>query len=196
MAEASFTCADSYDVPTNTPLNGGEVVSFRVAAGGTYYIFVDGFKAGNEGNFELVLDLSSGTSCSDAIPIPVWPGPVMKFLGSTSGGAATQQGSCGGQPGNDVVYQLIPQEDGMIALDLDAASTNYNSALYARSTCAMASTEIACANVPASLAPMAVGTGEHLDLTTQNQTPVFVFVDGSQNGGGNPNGNFGLKLTP
>jgi cysteine-rich repeat protein len=182
----SLLCADSYDVVNNQPLNGGEVSSLRVAQGQKYFVFVDGFAAGDSGNYQLVVDLSTGTDCNDPVPIPLEPGAPMSLLGNNNNTFPTTAGSCGGTPGGQIVYRITRPDNGPIGVVTDTSATNYNSVLYARSTCNNGMTELACSNQ--------AGTAqESIDLAATGGTPAFVFVDGST---GSPSGNYGLTLTP
>jgi hypothetical protein len=113
----------------------------------------------------------------------------MSLLGNNNNTFPTTQGSCGGQPGGQIVYRITRPDNGSIGVATDSNATNYNAALYARSTCNNGMTELACSNQAANAA-------ESINLTATAATPVFVFVDGSQTGGGNAFGNYGLTLTP
>jgi cysteine-rich repeat protein len=183
-------CADSYDPTNNQPLDGGEVVSLRVQQGQTVYVFVDGFAMADAGNYQLTLDLSDGRTCTDPVPIPLESGAAMTVRGSNNNTFLTTQGSCGGAPGGHVVYAIARSTDGPLTVDTDPSYTNYNSVLYSRSTCTNGGTEIDCSNQNAN-AMESIGPS---NLTTG--TPIFVYVDGSQAGGGNAFGNYGLTLTP
>jgi cysteine-rich repeat protein len=182
-------CADSYDPSNASILFGGEVVSLPVQAGTTYYLFVDGYFAGDAGTYGLEIDLSNGRSCTDPVPITIEPGTPMTVLGTDSLAFPTTQGSCGGQPGDEVYYQITRTTSGSLGVDTDATYTNYNSVLYARTSCTTQSSEVACSNQGGNAM-------ESLTLTMTANTPLFVVVDGSQAGGGNQFGNYGLTLTP
>ncbi|APR76184.1 Fibro-slime domain protein [Minicystis rosea] len=185
----TLLCADSYDVG-NTALNGGELVSIRVQQGQKYFVFVDGYANGDAGNYQMVVDLSSGTDCNDPVPIQLEPGTPMTVLGTNNNGNATAQGTCGGQPGGHTVYRITRSNAGSIGVDTDDATTNYNSVLYARSICVSPAPELACSNQGGT-------AGESITLNNvQANTPVYVYVDGSQTGGGSANGSYGLILTP
>jgi cysteine-rich repeat protein len=185
-----FLCADSYDPQNMSVLNGGEVLSFRVTAGQTFYLFVDGVFSGDKGGFQLVLNLASGTDCNDPVPIPLVPGTPMTVLGSNTGIMPGTQGSCGGGPGGQVVYRITHANNGPITVDTDQNATDYNAVLYARTSCASGNSEVACENQPGT-AQESMGIPN-----VQTNVPVFVWVDGSQTGGGSAFGNYGLVLTP
>ena len=189
---ADLLCADSYDAQNPVPqLFGGEVVSLRVSAGQTYYLFVDGYGAADLGGFGVAFDLAKGTDCFDPVPITLVAGSSMTVLGSTPGTVKDTQGTCGGNPGEDVVYQIIRPDDGPLGVDTDSNITNYNSVLYARSVCAngLPASEIACSNNGGNAV-------ESLSLTVQGGVNTYVWVDGSNTGGGNPAGSYGLILSP
>jgi hypothetical protein len=114
----------------------------------------------------------------------------MLALGSTPNTTFTGSGSCGGDPGPDVVYALTPSATEGFKLLLDATRTNYNSVLYARRSCGDGNTEIACSNVSGT-------SGETISLPNLAAgQPTYVWVDGSTIGGGQPQGNYGLVVTP
>ncbi len=184
-------CNDSHSDAGQPALNGGEVVSIRVQKDQTYFLIVDGPAAANAGTYKLHLDLSSGIDCGDPVPIPLEDGTGMTVLGSTTGINANVAGNCsGGSTPSQVVYAVTRAANGPIDADTVTGSTNYNSVLYARSNCSMANTEIDCSNNAGTAAesitiPNAVGG-----------TPVYVWIDGSIQGGGGLTGNYGLKFTP
>ena len=185
-------CNDSYDPQNQAILEGGEVVSVRVKQGQTYFLLVDGHAAGDVGTYQLHLDLSLGTDCGDPVPIPLEAGSGMKVLGSNTGLSPfpNVQGSCGGQPAGQVVYAVTRATGGPVDTATDGGSTNYNSVLYARSSCTNSNSELTCANSGGN-------ASEFISIPFVNAgTAVFVFVDGSQAGGGPASGNFGLTFTP
>ncbi|MFO0548706.1 MAG: hypothetical protein U0271_09980 [Polyangiaceae bacterium] len=187
QAVTQLLCADSYDASSGQSLDGGEVVSIPVQAGMTYYVVVDGWAQGVEGNYKLTLDLSSGRECSDPVPIPLSSGTPMPVLGNNNGGNPSALGSCGGSPGEEIIYAI--SRTGGVTVDT-TNGTNYNSVLYTRSTCNNPLSESSCSNNQ--------GTAmESVSLTNLSaNTPVFLYVDGSQAGGGSQTGNYSLTLTP
>ncbi len=182
------TCADSYDAATGQSLDGGEIVSLRVQAGTTYYVFVDTWAANASGNYQLQLNLSAGT-CADPVPIALEPGSSMTFLGSNNNILPADQGSCGGAPGGEVTYRLTPTFTDGIGISTDTNQTNFNAALYARTTCASAQSELGCSN-------QAGNAQESINVNGMVGTSIFVKIDGSQSGGGNAFGNYALKMNP
>ena len=93
------------------------------------------------------MNFAAGTTCNDPILYPIEPGTPMLAHGSTPKTTFTGAGSCGGDPGPDVVYELTPSATEGFKLLLDATRTDYNSVLYARRSCGDSNTEIACSNV-------------------------------------------------
>lgn len=189
-ANTALICNDSYDALSPVALTGGEVVSIRVQQNQLVYLVVDGYNAGDEGTYQLHLDLSAGTDCNDPVPIPLEVGTGMIVRGSNTNLFPTTQGSCGGAPGGQVVYAVTRAVTGPLDVDTVDANTNYNSVLYARSTCGNNNTELACSNNGGNAA-------ELISLASVNGGAVtYVYVDGSTTGGGNPSGTFGLTFTP
>ena len=191
-ANTTLLCNDSRDPQNQTVLKGGEVVSIRVQQNQTYYLFVDGFNATDSGTYQLHLDLSSGLDCNDPVPIPLEAGTAMGVRGSTTNISAfpNVQGTCGGQPGGQVVYAVTRAVSGPLGVDTVTANTNYNAVLYARSTCSQTGTELDCSNNDGTAA-------ESMSIGNVNAgVATYVYVDGSIAGGSTPSGNYGLKLTP
>jgi cysteine-rich repeat protein len=186
-----FLCADSYIQQSNTVLNGGEVVSFYATPGTTYYLFVDGYAAADVGAYELVFDLSSGT-CGDPLPIQLAAGTPMKLLGRNNDidvGQFATSGTCGGQPGREVVHEVTVPQGSFSAAVTSVNPTPFNTVVYARTTCDMSSTQLACANNSSQSNSVEAVAG----LTG---TPVYVFADGSAFNGTNPSGTYQLTFTP
>ncbi len=191
-ANATLLCNDSYDPQNQLMLNGGEVVSIRIQQGQTAYVFVDGFNAGDDGSYKIHFDLSSGLDCNDPVPIPLEIGSGMTVRGSTTGinGFPTVQGSCGGQPGGQVVYAVTRAVAGPLDVDTVNANTNYNAVLYSRSSCADGNSELTCSNNGGNAA-------ESISMGNVNGgAATYVYVDGSVIGGGNSAGNYGITFTP
>ncbi|MFO0757373.1 MAG: myxococcus cysteine-rich repeat containing protein [Byssovorax sp.] len=191
----SILCANSYDVATDLPLNGGEVISFKVKAAQVIYLFVDGFKDADSGDFELVLDLSTGISCDDPVPIPIAAGAPMTLLGTTEGaGLDATAAGCAASSANcpDVVYQITRPTNGSLEIQTPASLTTYNSVLHARKDCKEPATELQCAN------ELGNSGGEMMFLQNLiGGTPVYLWVDGSSFAADSiPFGNYGLVITP
>jgi cysteine-rich repeat protein len=191
-ANTTLLCNDSHDPQNQVALNGGEVVSIHVQQGQTVFVFVDGVNQGDSGTYQIHFDLSSGLDCNDPVPIPLEIGTGMTVRGSTANINAfpVVQGSCGGQPGGQVVYAVTRAVSGPVDAATVNANTSYNSVLYARSMCGDGNSELACSNNQGN-------AQESFSLANVNGgTPVFVWVDGSVQGGGNASGNYGVTFTP
>jgi len=182
-------CADSVDPMGVQTLFGGEVLSFQVSAGTTYYVYVDGATAATGGAYSLGLDLSTGVGCNDPVPLPLEAGSPMRVLGSTLGLQPSSSGTCGGNPGGEVVYSLTRGGGGALTVATDPTVTNYNSVLHARTTCSSQNTEVACSNNNNTAT-------ETVNLTLLNGVALTLRMDGSTAGGGASSGNYGLILTP
>jgi cysteine-rich repeat protein len=169
---------------------GGEVASFRVSPGATYYVFVDGFGGMDDGAYQLTLDFSYGANCLDPVPIPLEPGGGMMLLGATPGLTGTTGGSCGGGLPDDVVYQVTSSTNGDMQLLTDPMITDYNSVIYARTQCGAGLTEVGCNNAFSN------NGGDTLSVKMTAGAPVFVWVDGTNVGGNKTSGNYGLLVTP
>lgn len=181
-------CNDAFDDANNQAINGGEVVSLRVQAGTTYYLFVDtysGMSAG--GTYQLLVNLSAGT-CADPVPVALEPGVPMTLRGSNINLMPLDQGSCGGNPGGEVTYRVTPNfTDGMtIATNTNNGLTNYNAVLYARETCNAMVPELACSNQGGTSA-------ESINVDATSGTPFFVKIDGSQS---SAFGNYAIVMDP
>ncbi|MFT3769779.1 MAG: myxococcus cysteine-rich repeat containing protein [Minicystis sp.] len=192
----ALLCADSYDVQNNLPLNGGEVVSVRVQAGQTHYVFVDGKTAADSGTYQLNIDLSIGTDCNDPVPILLDPGAPMKVLGVTTSNNASSNssavGTCGGTTGGQIIYQVTRSTDGPLVASTDNMVTDYDAVLYARTSCSDQPSEIDCSSTTGASVP------ESITVPSANaNVPFFVIVDGSGiTGPGKANGNYQLTLKP
>jgi len=183
-------CADNKDPAGVTPLFGGEALSFPVAAGQTVFVFVDGAAAGDAGNYELVLDLSAGTTCGDPIPVRIENGTPTTLVGlTTNKTASTQGGQCpqfpAGTAADDVVYDLTFAKAGSSTVALDAAGTSYNSVLYLRTECGNGFSQIACENA-------AGNGGESITTNVTAGQHILAWVDGSQGA----EGSYTLVITP
>ncbi len=189
-ANSDLVCADSKDPMNQVVLKGGEVVSFRVAAGQVSYLFVDGYTNAEAGTFQLVVNLSHGDTCADPIPITIEPGTGMTLLGNTMGLMSATDSSCGGQGYSNALYKVTRSATGPLTFFADPALTNYNSLIYAQSVCADPFFQLGCSNV-------AGGSGEVLSLASvQGNVPIFFGVDGSQAGGTLSVGDYGVVMTP
>ncbi len=189
-ANPTILCNDSYDPQQQATLNGGEIVSIRVQANQTFFLFVDGFHALDTGTYQIHFDLSGGTDCNDPVPIPLEDGTGMTVRGSTTNILPGVAGSCGGTPGGQIIYAVTRATNGTLDADTVAANTNYNSVLYARTSCQNGATELACSNNGGN-ATESISIGN-----VSGGVPTYVYVDGSVQGGGNASGNYGVTFIP
>ncbi len=160
-AAGQFACLDNWGTPNE---RGGELVSFAVVEGETHYLIVDGV-AGDQGDFVLELDLSTGADCSDPIPITVeGQGPI--YLSSPltdfSDNASCASGENGGP---EIVYEVTVTEADEYNFFMTSGYLSLGKIAYARSTCDLAATEIDCDYPELTNLPLAAG-----------QT-VYVFFD-------------------
>lgn len=155
---------------------GGDVISFPVAAGAPVFVFVDGFQAADAGDFQLSLDLSSGDACGDPVPIVVEGQADITLLGDTSilANDVASNFQCGGAGGGaDAVYAVSVAQGGAYTFDV---SPGFNSVLHARTTCASPDTQLTCSNPGGNAASMTI------DLNGNGS--AFVFMDGTSNQAG------------
>lgn len=146
-------CVDNWGTPNE---RGGELVTSSVEAGETVFLIVDGV-AGDAGDYVLELDLSTGTDCSDPIPItvegqgPIWlASPILDL----SDNAACQSGDNGGP---EVVYEVTVTEADEYSFFMSSGYTNFAKIAYARSTCDLATTELDCDHPELTNLPLAAG---------------------------------------
>jgi hypothetical protein len=178
-AETSL-CADSSSGEPGG-FKGGEVISFQVAKGDVWYIFVDGVDSANgAGSYELVLSHTRGTSCQDSlVKVPIELGSKMTLLGNTeaSGDPGMSCGTCGsnscaGSRG-EVVYQLTaPPTVKTLEVKLDPKLTTFDSVLYARTTCAPEGAQLFCQDVHGAESD----SGEKFRFDNPG-VPFYLFVD-------------------
>ena len=100
-----------------------------------------------------------------------------------------RSGTCGGQPGREVVHEVTVPQGAFSAAVTSVNPTPFNTVVYARTTCNMSSTQLACANNSSQSNAVETVAG----LTG---APVYVFADGSAFNGTNPSGTYQLTFTP
>ena len=167
-------CANSYDtgIPPNA-LYGGEVLSMNVVAKKTYFVVVDGFQVTDQGNYETEFNLSSGSSCDDAVPIKVEAGSAMTLIGSTVGNVKSAQGSCGGNGAGNVIYAIERATAGKVSVGFDAGGTFFKALAYARTKCDKFNTEFSCEKFNNQTG------GDLIDVDLKAGERAYVFVDGA-----------------
>lgn len=188
----TLLCADNRGDFLFDEEGGGDVLSVPVTQGQTLYLVIGGSQNDAEGDFNVVLDLSVGSTCNDPVPFPVFPGTTMLALGATINQSLSTGGTCGGGSSNsgasDVVYRIERRNEdiGVMDIELPTALTDYDALLYARFDCANTgqANEIACADEPFG--------GELMSLGFNTNNVRFVWVDGFQGA----EGNYGLSVTP
>ncbi len=129
----------------------------------------------------------SGDGCSNACkiesagPNDVCPGVAIALTGtgadprkgSINGSTGTTYGqyagACGGGTGREAVYVVTPDVTGLLTAKV---TSQFDSVLYARRTCAEQKTEAACNDAPGA------SGGEQIKVPVQANTPIYLFVDG------------------
>ena len=162
---SQIQCDDNYGTPGNS---GGEVLSFPVLAGQTYFVFVDGF-SGDAGSYDLVLDLSVGDDCNDPVPITIEGQGTIVGRGSTTGYTSNVTCSNGAGVGPDVVYAVKVTDADNYNFNVTAG---YNSVLNIRSACSDFLSQLGCSS------PQGNNSGIN-DLSLNAQQTVYVWVDGT-----------------
>ncbi|MBO6937092.1 MAG: hypothetical protein JJ863_19120 [Deltaproteobacteria bacterium] len=122
---------------------------------GRYFVYADGFGSGGQiaaGNYTLTGDLApengggvQNDDCGGAVDAQVGAA----FEVDTFQARDDQAGSCGGQGSADVVYDLRIQSRSEVKVKVRDAE--FDGAVYLRSNCAQAGSEVACANIPISV---------------------------------------------
>ena len=137
-------CHDNYGTSSD---EGGEVLSFAIDDGDSFYLYVDGFNPSESGPFQLELDLSTGDTCADPVPIVVEGDAPIHLFGNTQdgtqNGASTGLSCTGAGAGADLIYDVTTTETGSYTFETFA---QYNSVLHARSSCADGDTQITCSS--------------------------------------------------
>jgi hypothetical protein len=151
-------CVDNWGTPNE---RGGEVVTVAVVAGQTEYLIVDGV-TGDEGDYVLELDLSTGADCSDPIPITVeGQGPIQLSSRVIDLGDDTVCAS-GHNGGAEVVYEITVSEADDYDFFMDYDLSDLGSATYVRSSCDSSASELACDNFEVRDLPLAAGERVYL----------------------------------
>jgi cysteine-rich repeat protein len=192
---STLLCANHTSGSLPVVQGGGEVVSVPVQQGQTYYFVVDGAAGGAQGDFALFLDLSTGESCQDPVPINVWPGGSTTAIGATTGKNNDTLGSCGGNSAPDVVYRINRRSNLVTSMEfeLDSDLTDFDSILYARNGSTQqgsvgncTNSQLQCDDVEGDMG------GEIFDLVFEQNNVRYIWVDGYMGAFGN----YGLNVTP
>jgi hypothetical protein len=125
---------------------------------------------------------ADASMCGEAV-LPITPGTMV--TGSTAGLMNVTQGSCGGATAGEQVYQFTIAASTGVTITTDFPATDFNTAIYLRSDCTNAGTQLGCAS-----------NGMLGDTMTASLAPgtYYVYVDGIAG----TSGNYGLEvnLTP
>jgi len=115
---------------------------------GRYYVYADGFGSSASGSFTISADLTAaagggaqGEACS--APASVALGQQVEI--DTFEARDDYAGSCGGQAGPDVVYEVPVRSRSRIRVNLEEAE--FSGAIYLQTTCGDASTEVVCQQI-------------------------------------------------
>lgn len=140
---------------------------------GRYYVFADGFSAGNAGDYSLRADLapvSGGAAAADDCGAAgvVRPGHDLEV--DTFPARDDFAGSCGGQGSPDAVYRIDVQNRSRLRARL--AEGEFQAALYLQRQCGQSATEVMCSSGGGHLPMM------ELDTNLQPGT-YFLVVDGA-----------------
>ena len=182
VAYVRSTCADALseiDCQDAQGTNGTETITFFANAGAEYFIFADGKNVSAAGLFAVQVELAP------AQPVDGCPGETVTWTGSgaqdrtasvsgnTSGLWSSDTASCssGSSAAKDGVYSLTPDVNGILTVEL--VPNGWDATLSLRSTCAVASSELACAeNEP-------LGGKETVEVWATNGNTVHAMVDGA-----------------
>ncbi len=149
-------------------------ITADVRAGEPVYLFVDGANESAGGDFRLTLRMvgGPGTDCENPIPITVGADGTFQATGTTIGTLDDASGTCGGDGAPDVVFRLDPTESGRVRVSTEGSPIGLSTAVYARTACDDAATEISCnAGVGGS-------AGSRLTFPVTGTDPIFIFMDG------------------
>lgn len=176
-AAGQSQCVDNWGTPND---HGGELVSVPVVAGQTHYVIVDGV-AGDAGDYVLQLDLSTGSDCSDPIPITV-EGQGQILLSSRVIDLVGDEACASGHDGGaETVYEVTVTEADDYNFFFDYDLSDLGSATYVRSSCSLSASELDCDNFEIRDLPLAAGERVYLYLDrrlspgqSQGTTPAYV----------------------
>jgi hypothetical protein len=171
---------------------GGELISFPVAAGERYYLFVDGRTPEDFGAYHLSVSYTEGADCTSPVPIVLGTdvGSKATLLGANKGGSDNDAkcGNCASNPcagaGRQTIYSVKAPLGKEIEVKLAAA---FDAVLYARIDCQNGATQLeqnGCVDE--------IGKGDESIHLPGGVTSTFLFVDTAMN---SPAGPFVLSLT-
>ncbi len=147
---------------------------------GTYFVYSDGFSGqnarGGAGNVTLTASLGNvngGGATGDSCSSPATPGQGV-FPVDTIDASDTTLGSCGGQGGADVIYEL--NLTGRSTVEVKVRDAEFAGAMYIQSTCGDRTSEEACAPI-ASSDPR---SQESTMTATLGRGRYFLVIDGER----------------
>ena len=162
---------------------------------GFLFLLVDGASAAEKGVFNISIDVKAPApdDCAGPVFDAGEGGTVLGFISSLAG---QQVGSCQSRLSlmqSEGIVKVTAPSDG--SLEAQASSDNFVPALYARTSCGSADSEIKCD--AASGGGPGPGGGQSgratLSFEATPSSEVFLFVDGA---GGIAAGRYLLKITP
>ncbi|MBI5535717.1 MAG: hypothetical protein HY898_23500 [Deltaproteobacteria bacterium] len=174
-ASSQIGCADSQGS------SGTERVKFWATAGTTYWVFVDSYTSTSKGAFQLDVSVTPASAHEKC------PGEAVTWTGSgTQDRTATLVGntsalwndatgnSCGSTSTPEAVYAFTADVDGI--LKLKVTPQGWDVAMYVRSNCSTASSQLACKDTGGS------GGAENAQFWAAQGSVWYVFVDGALSG--------------
>lgn len=118
-----------------------------VLESGQYFVYADGFSAGQAGSFQLQADVTTdagggtaGDTCASPAAAVQGPGQPDTFDARDD-----YAGSCGGQGSPDVVYSVNVRNRSRLRATVNVSE--YQPVLYLQSACGDAAREVACMNM-------------------------------------------------
>jgi hypothetical protein len=149
-----------------------------VVDAGRYYVYADGYGSSAAGAFTLSVDLTSesgGGAQGDACGSPASLQYGQQLEIDTFEARDDYAGSCGGQSGPDVVYELSTRARSRVRVTLEEAE--FEGAVYLQSTCGDASTELSCVQLTREM----VVQGQPATLeTTVGRGSYYLVLDGAR----------------
>lgn len=128
--------------------------------------------------------LPEGGTCGSPIAVPLALGTTT-VAGSTLGGADNfqpqQANECGDGSGPDLVYEIMPLEEGIFTAWLPSALADFDAVLYLRTDCAQQASQTLCHdnfNTPNNAG------GEVVSTRVVPGVPIYLVVDGWSGGSG------------
>lgn len=141
---------------------------------GTYYVVVDGYGSPSQGDYSLSVQAQAMQNLAQVCSAATAISPGVAVRGDTSGSADYFQATCaGGAHSPDNVYRLSVAQPSR--LRVRQSTPGHDGAIYVRSTCDSAATEVLCnddyGTTAASMVTGVVQPGEY-----------FIFTDGYGSG--------------